>query len=397
MTSFSRVVLIVLDGVGAGAAPDAAEYGDAGSNTLANTARAVGGLRVPVLARMGLGHIGAVTGVERVASPIAHHGRLRPASAGKDSTSGHWELMGCVLERPFPTYPDGFPAEVVARVERAIGRRILGNKVASGTAILEELGARHLETGDPIVYTSADSVLQIAAHESRVPPAQLYAWCQSVRALLVPPHAVGRVIARPFAGSPGRFHRTAGRRDFSLAPPRPTVLDTLAGAGKRVLSIGKVDDLFAGRGITRAIHTRDNREGMAHALAAVHARGFDLVFVNLVDFDTMWGHRNDARAFALGLEEFDAFLSGFLPVLRDGDLLIITADHGNDPTTPGTDHDREYVPLFVYHRGIKTGGGVALGDRASFADVGATVSLILTGSAGPAGTPVLGRSGEPVA
>jgi phosphopentomutase len=390
---FSRVILLVLDGVGAGEAPDAEAYGDTGSNTLANTARAVGGLRVPVLARLGLGGITALDGVPEVTNALAHHGRLRPRAAGKDSTTGHWELMGCVLDRPFPTYPDGFPAEVLARVEAALGRRVIGNRVASGTAILEELGPRHLETGEPILYTSADSVLQIAAHESVVAPAQLYAWCKAVRDLMTAPHRVGRVIARPFTGSPGRFRRTAGRRDYALAPPRPTVLDRLAGAGRRVLTIGKIDDLFLGHGIARALHTRDNREGMTLTLEAVRGDGFDLVFVNLVDFDTMWGHRNDARAFALGLEEFDAFLGGFLGELRGGDLLIITADHGNDPTTPSTDHSREYVPLLVHHRGLSDGR--RLGDRDTLADVGATVELILTGSRAPWGTSVVNAAGEP--
>ncbi len=392
MHTFNRVILIILDGVGAGEAPDAALFGDGGSNTLANTARAVGGLRVPNLARMGLGGLGDIAGVPPPERATAHFGRMRPVSAGKDSTTGHWELMGCVLDRPFPTFPAGFPPELVARVERAIGRRVLGNRPASGTAILEELGARHLETGEPIVYTSADSVFQVAAHESRVPPETLYAWCEGIRALLVPPYDVGRVIARPFAGSPGGFHRTAGRRDFSLAPPCPTVLDALVESGRRVLSIGKVDELFAGRGITRAEHTRDNRDGMARTLGAVRSGGYELVFVNLVDFDTMWGHRNDARAFALGLEEFDAFLADLLPVLHDGDLLIVTADHGNDPTTPGTDHSREYVPLFVHHRALPA--GTRLGDRDSFADAGATVRLILTGSPGAAGRPVIDRTGR---
>ncbi len=388
---FSRVILLVLDGVGAGEAPDAAAYGDTGSHTLANTARAVGGLRVPTLARLGLGGITPIAGVTPATEAWAHHGRLCPRSAGKDSTTGHWELMGCVLTHPFPTYPDGFPTDVVARVEDALGRRILGNRVASGTVILEELGPRHLETGAPIVYTSADSVLQIAAHEARVAPAQLYAWCEAVRAVMVEPHAVGRVIARPFAGSPGRFHRTAGRRDYSLAPPQPTVLDRLAGAGRRTLTIGKIDDLFAGRGIAHALHTRDNREGMACLLEAVRGDGFDLVFVNLVDFDSMWGHRNDARAFALGLEEFDAFLGGFLGELRERDLLIITADHGNDPTTPGTDHSREYAPLLVHHRGLVNGR--LLGDRDSLADVGATVEWVLSGARAPAGMPVVDAAG----
>jgi phosphopentomutase len=377
---FSRVVLVVLDGVGAGEAPDAADYGDAGSHTLANTARAVGGLNLPNLARLGLGRVTDIPGVPRVEVAAAHHGRLRPCGAGKDSTTGHWELMGCVLDRPLPSYPAGFPPDVMASFERAIGRGTLGNCAASGTAILDELGPRHLETGEPIVYTSADSVFQIAAHEERVPVETLYRWCEVARALLVPPHGVGRVIARPFVGQPGRFSRTARRRDFSLAPPRPTVLDALVAAGKRVLAIGKVEDLFAGRGITRAIHTTGNPDGMRRTGEALRAGGADLVFVNLVDFDTMWGHRNDPRAFALGIEEFDAFLSDLLPALRDDDLFIVTADHGNDPTTPSTDHSREYVPVLVFHRGLGVGRGVR--EEATFADVGATVARAL----GVAGT-----------
>ncbi len=388
---FSRVILIVLDGVGAGEAPDAAAYGDTGSDTLGNTARAVGGLRLPTLGRLGLGSIRTIAGVPPVEVAGAHHGRLCPRAAGKDSTTGHWEMMGCVLERPLPTYPHGFPPDVVAVVERVTGRSVLGNRVASGTVILDELGPSHLETGSPILYTSADSVLQVAAHEDRVPCEQLYAWCEAIRGRLAPPHDVGRVIARPFAGSPGRFHRTAGRRDWSIAPPRPTVLDRLVEADRRVLTIGKIDDLFAGRGVTRARHTRDNREGMELTLHAVRADDFDLIFVNLVDFDTMWGHRNDARAFALGLEEFDAFLAGLLGELRDGDLLIITADHGNDPTTPSTDHSREYVPLLVHHTALARGS--ALGERGTLADVGATVSLVMTGSAGEAGSPIVDADG----
>jgi phosphopentomutase len=373
--TFARVVLVVLDGLGAGEAPDAGLYGDGGSHTLANTARAVGGLGLPNLARLGLGCITEIMGVACVDPAAARHGRLRPAGAGKDSTAGHWELMGCVLDHPLPTYPHGFPREVVDAFERAIGRGTIGNLAASGSAILEALGPRHLETGEPIVYTSADSVFQVAAHEERVPVDELYRWCAVARALLVPPHGVGRVIARPFTGAPGRFVRTARRRDFALLPPRTTVLDALVAAGRRVLTIGKIDDLFAGRGITRALHTTDNRDGMRRTLEALRAADADLVFVNLVDFDTMWGHRNDARAFALGLEEFDAFLSELLPALRGDDLLIITADHGNDPTTPGTDHSREYVPVLVYPRADRARSD--LGTRETFADVGATVARAL--------------------
>jgi len=383
----AHVVLVVLDGVGAGEAPDAAAWGDAGSHTLANTARAVGGLHLPNLARLGLGRIADIAGVAPVAGAAAHHGRLCPRGAGKDSTTGHWELMGCVLEQPLPTYPRGFPRELISSFEQAIGRATLGNVAASGTEILERLGARHLQTGEPIVYTSSDSVFQVAAHEERVPVAELYRWCGVARALLVPPHGVGRVIARPFAGSPGRFARTARRRDFSLAPPRPTVLDGLVAAGRRVLAIGKIDDLFAGRGITRAIHTEDNRDGMRRTLESLRAADADLVFVNLVDFDTMWGHRNDARAFALGLEEFDAFLADLLPALGGDDLLIITADHGNDPTTPGTDHSREYAPVLVVDRHATAGRD--LGSGGSFADVGATVARALGVEGTGAGTPLV--------
>ena len=388
MNPFSRVVLIVLDGVGAGAAPDAAAYGDAGSHTLANTARAVGGLHLPNFTRMGLGRIGEIAGVPAVAAPDAHVGTMQPAAAGKDSTSGHWEMMGCTLTHPLPTYPGGFPDDIIAAFERAIGRRVLGNRVASGTAILDALGPRHLETGEPIVYTSADSVFQIAAHEERVPVPELYRWCEAARALLVPPHGVARVIARPFLGEPGGFRRTPRRRDFSLPPPGETVLDVLAATGKRVLTIGKIDELFAGRGVARAIHTRDNREGMARTLEVVAGRDAELAFVNLVDFDTMWGHRNDARAFALGLEEFDAFLPELRRALRDDDLLILTADHGNDPTTPSTDHSRECVPLLVWHRALARGR--YLGVRETFADVGATVARAL-GVRVVAGSPVEAR------
>lgn len=375
MRLFSRAIVIVLDGVGAGAAPDAEHYGDAGSHTLGNTARVVGGLHLPNLATLGLGCVAAIDGVAAVKHPAAHAGRLRPAAAGKDSITGHWELMGCVLSRAFPTYPEGFPADVVTRVEAAIGRRVLGNCAASGTEILQTLGAHHLATGAPIVYTSADSVLQIAAHEERVPVDELYRWCEAVRALLVFPHDVARVIARPFLGAPGTFFRTSRRRDFAIAPPAVTVLDRLARAGRGVHTIGKVDELFAGRGVSRAVHTTDNRDGMRRTREALRDADEALVFVNLVDFDTMWGHRNDPRAFALGLEEFDAFVPELLDGMRADDLLLVTADHGNDPTTASTDHSREFVPVLVTHRGLATGRD--LGVRDTLADVGATVAAAL--------------------
>jgi len=377
-----RVVCVVLDGVGVGAAPDADRFGDHGANSIANTAQRVGGLRLPHLARMGLGRIVAAEGVPEEPAPMALHGRMRPAAPGKDSTSGHWELMGCVLQAPLPTYPAGFPAEVIDAFCAAIGRPVLGNRADSGTAIIEALGARHLETGFPIVYTSQDSVFQVAAHEDVVPFETLYRMCETARRILAPPHAVGRVIARPFTGRLGTFRRTARRRDFSLAPPGETVLDRLAAAGLRTLTIGKIDDLFAGRGIAEAMHTADNADGMRRTLAAARAGAADFVFTNLVDFDTMWGHRNDARAYALGLEEFDSFLGELLPALPADTLLIITSDHGNDPTTPGTDHSREYVPLLAWHRGLEVGRTLA--DRATLADTGATVARAL-GVEPPAG------------
>jgi phosphopentomutase len=364
----------VLDGVGVGEAPDAAEYGDTGSDSLGNTARTVGGLRMPNLQRLGLGNVCDIVGVPRADRPGAHFGVMRPAAEGKDSTSGHWELMGCVLDYRLPVYPDGFPEEVIAAFSRATDRGVLGNKAASGTEIIKELGEQHFKSGDLIVYTSQDSVFQIAAHEDVVPPEELYRYCESARSILSPPHHVGRVIARPFLGSPGGYYRTERRKDFSVAPPRPTVLDRLTQAGLTVVTIGKIDQLFSGRGITTAVHTRDNREGMNRTLEVARAQlepGASFVFTNLVDFDTMWGHRNDARAYALGLEEFDSFLSVFLPTLTDDDLLIVTSDHGNDPTTPSTDHSRELVPLLVWYAGLP--GGRSLGVRETFADVGATV------------------------
>jgi phosphopentomutase len=300
---------------------------------------------------------------------------MQPASAGKDSTSGHWELMCCVLSRPFPVYPGGFPPEIVRRFEKETGREVIGNKPASGTAIIEELGEEHIRTGRLILYTSQDSVFQIAAHESIVPADRLYEYCRAARSILREPHDVARVIARPFAGEPGGFYRTVGRRDFSLPPPERTVLDALTESGRRVLGIGKIGELFAGRGISHSIPTKSNSEGMDATLDSVGCDDWSLVFTNLVDFDMMWGHRNDARAYALGLEEFDSYLSLLVDKLDRDTLLIITSDHGNDPTTPSTDHSREYVPLLVYHHGLLgTPTQRELGTRETFADVGRTVA-----------------------
>lgn len=372
---FPRIVCIVLDGVGVGEAPDAERFGDAGSDSLGNTSRIVGPLRLPTLGRMGLGCILPLEGVPADPSPVAFHGRMIPRSQGKDSTSGHWELMACVVERPFPVYPSGFPRELVGEFERRIGRSVIGNRPASGTAIIQELGEEHVRSRRPILYTSQDSVFQLAAHESVIPPEELYAYCKIARSLLSGDHAVARVIARPFAGSPGGYYRTTGRKDFSLSPSGRTVLDALVEGGHSVLAIGKIHDLFAGRGITRSVPTRNNREGMQATLDAVGETRWSLVFTNLIDFDMMWGHRNDARAYALGLEEFDSFLPLLLDTVDEDVLLVITSDHGNDPTTPSTDHSRECVPLIVYHkRAAADPSRRSLGARRTFADVGRTIA-----------------------
>jgi phosphopentomutase len=370
-----RVIVIVLDSCGVGEAPDAASYGDAGASTLPHTATACGGLRLPVLGHLGLGRIVAVDGVPPDPNPSGAFGKMAEVSAGKDSTTGHWELMGVVLDRPFPVYPHGFPPEIIAPFEARIGHRVLGNRPASGTQIIAELGEEHLRTGYPIVYTSADSVFQIAAHEERVSVEELYRYCLIAREILTGPHAVSRVIARPFVGEPGRFVRTDRRRDFSLPPPEPTVLDHLHARDVPVIAIGKISDLFAGRGITEAIHTHDDLDGLRQTQRVVESLPSGLVFTNLVDLDTLFGHRNDPRGYGADLERIDAALGPLLANLRERDLLIVTADHGNDPTSPSTDHTREYVPLLV--AGPRVRGGAKLGVRRTFADVGATVAEAL--------------------
>ncbi|MDI6906202.1 MAG: phosphopentomutase [Thermoanaerobacterales bacterium] len=372
MTTVDRVFLIVLDSVGCGALPDAAAYGDAGSNTLGHTAAAVGGLKLPHLAAMGLGNVIRLDGVPPAFTPRASWGRMAERSPGKDTTTGHWELAGLILDRPFPVYPEGFPPEVIGEFERLIGRRTLGNRPASGTVIIQELGEEHLRTGYPIVYTSADSVFQVAAHEDVIPVDELYRICRIAREILQGEHAVGRVIARPFTGAPGNFRRTERRHDFSLPPTGPTVLDALSKAGVPVTAVGKIYDIFAGRGISRAIHTADNDEGLRAITGAAADVARGLIFANLVDFDMLYGHRNDPRGYAAALEAFDAALPGITVLLRPGDLLIITADHGCDPTTASTDHSREYVPLLVFNP--TRPAGRALGTRETFADVAATIA-----------------------
>ena len=369
----SRAVMIILDGVGVGGAPDAADYGDAGSDTLGNTARAVGGLRLPVFQRLGLGNIHAIPGVPPNANPEASYGRLREVSAGKDSTTGHWELLGVVTRQPFPTYPDGFPPEVIAAFSEATGYGILGNEPASGTEIIQRLGDEHVATGKLIVYTSADSVFQIAAHEEVVPLAELYRVCEQARRLLEPPHQVSRVIARSFLGSSGDYARTPNRHDYSVGPPPQLLLPKLQRHGVDTVAIGKIYDLYAGCGIATSHASRSNDEGMrtldrVYAEAAVDS----LILLNLVDFDMLWGHRNDPEGLANGLEVCDRWLDGFVAGLVPDDLLILTADHGNDPTTPSTDHSRELVPVIACRGGRRS--GVDLGTRDTFADVGATIA-----------------------
>lgn len=365
-----RAAIIVLDGVGIGAAPDAADYGDVGSNTLGNLSRAVGGLTLPNLARAGLGNIAPLEGVGRTDRPAAAWGVMEPRSAGKDSTTGHWEIAGVHLARPFPTYPGGFPHDIVEEFTRRTGRGVIGNVVGSGTAIIDRYGPEHQRTGSWILYTSADSVFQVAAHDAIVPLDELYHGCEVARAMLVAPNDVSRVIARPFVGAAGAYHRTAHRRDFSIAPPAETLLDALAREGIDCRGVGKVDDLFAGRAI-RSQHTENNAEGIAAVDAWLSGAASGLLFANLVDFDQAFGHRNDVPGFYGALREFDAALPTLLTHLREDDLLFITADHGNDPTTASTDHARECVPLLGFGPSIRP---AAIGRRPTFSDLGATVA-----------------------
>ncbi|HET9372049.1 MAG TPA: phosphopentomutase [Vicinamibacterales bacterium] len=365
----SRVILIVMDSVGIGELPDAAAYADQGSNTVGNIHRQVP-LGVPTLRALGLGRLVDIGGDEVL--PLGVCGRMAEASPGKDSVTGHWEMMGIVLERPFPTFPHGFPQDLMREFEARIGRQTLGNVVASGTAIIDELGPAHLRTGQPIVYTSADSVFQIAAHEQVIDLDELYRICGIAFELVSVGRGVGRVIARPFVGSPGSFQRTSNRRDFALEPFGDTLLDRLRDAGLPVVGIGKIEDLFAGRGLSKSMHTTSDEHGMDLLEAELGETGEGLIAINLVDFDTQFGHRNDVTGYAANLERFDARLARLLPMLTPTDLLVVTADHGNDPTTPSTDHSREHVPLLMYGRMLKA--GTDLGLRASFADLGQSLT-----------------------
>jgi phosphopentomutase len=370
-----RVLLLVCDSFGVGAAPDAAAYGDEGSNTLGHVAASVGGLEAPNLARLGLGLVTHMEGLEAVPDPDTAHGRLTERSAGKDTTTGHWEIAGIVLDRPFPTYPDGFPKEVIDAFERAIGREVLGNVAASGTEIIERLGAEHLRTGRPIIYTSADSVFQVACHVRVVPLESLYEWCRIARGILVGDHEVGRVIARPFDGDPGAFTRRPERRDFSLPPPGPTLLDCARDAGLAVYGVGKIGDIFVGRGLTEYTYSNSNDHGVDLTLAYLARPGPTLVVTNLVDFDSKYGHRNDPEGYAACVEALDLRIPELRAAVGEG-LLFLTGDHGCDPTTmSSTDHTREYTPVLI--SGTRTGRTVDLGTRPGFGDLGATVAEVL--------------------
>lgn len=384
----TRAIIIVLDGVGVGELPDALEFGDGGSNTLGNLSRAVGGLTLPNLQGLGLGNIIPIEGVQPSARPTASYGQMAEVSPGKDSTTGHWEIAGLILDKPFPTFPDGFPKEVVEGFEKTIGRRILGNYPASGTEIIEKLGEEHLKTGFPIIYTSADSVFQIAAHEDVIAIEELYRFCEAAREMLKGEYGVARVIARPFIGAPGSFTRTERRKDYSLPPPQSTLLDLLKESGYSVVGIGKIDDLFAHRGLTTSLHSVLNIECSDYLLGAMKRTESGLIFANLVEFDMIWGHRNNPQGFAQALEAFDARLPRIFDLLRSDDLLFITADHGNDPTTPSTDHSREFVPLLV--AGERVRSGVDLGVRGTFADLGQTVGELF-GVTLPHGKSFLGQ------
>ncbi len=372
MTALKRAILVVLDGVGAGANPDAHAYGDDGASSLEHCAQAIGGLALPHLGSVGLGNITPIKGTPPTDHASGAYGRLAEAAAGKDSTTGHWEMTGVVLSKPLPTYPHGFPPDVVEAFEQAIGRKVIGNKAASGTEIIKELGEEHMRTGYPILYTSADSVFQIAAHQDVIPLPELYHICEITRHMLTGDHAVGRVIARPFIGTPGAFKRTEHRRDFSLSPLGTTLLDLLKKHGKEVIGLGKIEDLFAGRGLTQRDHTETNRDGMAATLHWLERDFTGLLFVNLVEFDMLWGHRRDSQGYARALREVDAWFAQVQQVMRPDDAIFFTADHGVDPTYHGTDHTREHVPLLAYGTLVKA--NVNLGVRSTYADLGQTLA-----------------------
>jgi phosphopentomutase len=379
-----RVVLLVLDGVGVGALPDAADYGDTDADSVGNTARALGGLTLPNLGELGLGNLTGIQGVTPRRDTRGAYGKMAEQSRGKDSIAGHWELCGVITERQQPLYPNGFPAEIIDAFERAIGRQVLGNYPASGTEIIARLGPEHMHTGKPIVYTSGDSVFQVAAHEDVISVDELYRACEIARALLQGDHAVGRVIARPFTGVAGAFTRTERRKDWSLEPPGITLPDCVAAAGMDVMFVGKIDDIVGRRSLTHDKHTANNLESLDATLEFLHTGARGLIFSNLIEFDQIWGHRNDPRGYAGALEAFDRRLPELYAAMRATDLLFITGDHGCDPVTPSTDHSREYVPLLV--TGAACRPGTNLGTRVTFADAGQTICDLLGAQPLAAGT-----------
>ncbi len=374
MTNIDRVIMIVLDSVGIGELPDAGEYGDKGSNTLGNIVKVCNGIKLPNLSRLGMGKIDGVDYLSVPENVTGSYGRMAEVSKGKDTITGHWEIAGLQLEYPFPTYPDGFPTEVLDEFEKLTGRGVLGNCAASGTEIIKEYGEEHMKTGKLIVYTSADSVFQIAAHEEVVSLEELYRICSIAREMLQGEHMVGRVIARPFIGEPGNFTRTPNRRDFSAEPTSDTVLDILNKKGLDVIAVGKIEDIFSKKGVTVAEHTKSNMDGVDVTLKFMGQENRGLIFTNLVDFDMVFGHRNNPEGYKQALEEFDNRLPEILSAMRDNDMLIITADHGCDPTTPSTDHSREHVPVIIYGKGIKE--NVNLGTRKTFADIACTIAEV---------------------
>lgn len=388
--TFKKVHVIVMDSVGIGEAPDAAQFGDVGSDTLGHIAAHMNGLHMPNMAALGLSNIREIDGVEKAAAPKAYYTKMQEASVGKDTMTGHWEIMGLHIDKPFKVYPDGFPQELIALIEEKTGRRVVCNLPYSGTAVIDDFGPQHMEEGNLIVYTSADPVLQIAAHEDVVPLDELYRICEIVRELtLAPEYLVGRVIARPFVGTPGNFTRTSNRHDYALSPFGRTTMDALKDAGKDVIAIGKISDIFNGAGVTEAIRTKDNTDGMDQ-LAKVVRREFEgMSFLNLVDFDANFGHRRDPQGYGEALEEFDRRLPEILEALGEDDLLIITADHGNDPTFPGTDHTREYVPLLVYSPRFNEGQQLDMPE--TFADIAATIAENFGVEAPPSGKSFLAK------
>ena len=369
-----RVILIVLDSVGIGALPDAAEYNDLGADTIGHVAKFNGGLKIPNMEALGLGLIDGIQNLNKVANPLGCYGKFHEASKGKDTVTGHWEMVGIKSEIPLPTYPNGFPASLIKEFEEKTGRKVIGNKAASGTEILDELGEEQIETGSLIVYTSADSVFQIAAHEDIISVKELYSYCEIARNMLTGENSVARVIARPYIGTPGNFIRTPNRKDYALLPPHDTTLDKLKEAGIKVMAVGKIEDIFSGKGIYSAIHTKDNMDGVDKTLEYMHLEKEGLIFTNLVDFDMKWGHRNDAKSYGKGLEEFDVRLKEIMHNMESSDILFITADHGCDPTYPGTDHTREYVPFLAYGEPLKK--GYNLGTKLGFFNMGQTICHI---------------------